>query len=71
MMTTTDRLTAALNIEKSILRDLDNRPDFTLTTTQLFNRIADYLDNPTATTDDLDAIFRCFLTDPQSLPLRD
>lgn len=70
MMTTTDRLTASIQIEKGITRDLDNRPNFTLTRTQLFNRIADYCDDINATTDDIAAIFNSMLTDPD-LPLRD
>ena len=70
MMTTTDRLTALDQIEKGIMRDLDNRPNFTLTRTQLFNRIADYLDDaPHATTDDIDAIYSTALI--IDLPIRD
>ena len=57
MMTTTDRLTALDSIEKGIMRDLDNRPNFTLTKSQLLNRILDYCDHPDTDTDDITAIY--------------
>jgi len=69
MMTTTDRLTALDSIEKGIMRDLDNRPNFTLTKSQLLNRILDYCDHPDTDTDDIAAIYST--AKMIDLPIRD
>lgn len=75
MMTTTDRLTAMIHIERGINNDMimardNDRAPFTLTRTQLLDRIITWVeDDPSNTTDDITAIYRTMLTDPD-LPIR-
>ena len=66
MMTTTDRLTAMIDIAGGIDADAPR----TLTRTQLLNRTLDYLDRPDATIDDAIAIRNALASDPD-LPLLD
>lgn len=70
MITTTHRLTAMRDIESSILRDIDDRPDFTMTRSQLMNRIINYCDDPAITDIDIDAIYHTMLSYCE-LPIRD
>jgi hypothetical protein len=69
MMTSTERYAAASDIARSINRDLDNNPNFTMTRDQLRARIDTYLDCP-HTNDDARRIFTRLIFDP-ALPLRD
>lgn len=71
MMTTTERLDDMIQIARNIDHDIEMRPHFTMTRSQLMNRISAYtLDRPTATLADCLAIYRALLNDPD-LPLRD
>ena len=71
MMTTTNKLTAMIDIEKGIIRDIENEPNFTISRSQLLFRIDSYCLNPDWTADDILSIFDAFLTDRDSIRLRD
>ena len=68
MMTTNRLIDAASMIARSINRDLDNRPNFTLTRDQLNIRIATYLDCPHDRDDEL--MIAAYLTSDPAMPLR-
>lgn len=70
MMTRTARLQVAEAIARKVQRDVDNRPDFTMTRSQLRHRIADYVTNPQHDDEDLRLIFMTLVFDP-ALPIRD
>ena len=69
MMTTTHRLTALNSIEQGIIRDMTDRPNFTISRSQLLNRILDYCDHPDTDTDDITAIYSTARM--LDLPIRD
>ena len=69
MMTTTARLDAAAMIARHINADLDHRPHFTLTRSQLAHRIDAYLDCP-HDRDDFRRIYSRLACDP-AMPFRD
>jgi hypothetical protein len=69
MITSTARYAAASDIARSINRDLDNDPNFTLSGSQLDARIDHYCDDPA--TDDADRLWiRITLLNDPCIPIR-
>ena len=57
-------IATASDIARSINRDLDNRPNFTMTRSQLRARFESYCDDPATTDADIDAAFALLASDP-------
>jgi hypothetical protein len=69
MITNNERIAAASMIARHINADLDNDPNFTLSGSQLINRIDAYCDDPATEPCDLLAIRIMLLNDP-CIPIR-